>query len=357
MVKNDKKGINHGINKNTYYMLPIWFISLCNTKKYKINTQKEIKNKSYITIEYYNITLKVGFKALFNSNSKIKGIKSLDFDNANHCSSYRLGLCQVGDKNLCYAHNFEHQYLKSHNGYYWTFNAYLKGFLMSYVTRELSKNNNLKSLFMDFIDNHIDILRFNVNSDFKNINDFKLLLDIVSHCQNTVIYGYTARDDLLIEYNDNKDSYKNLTINGSNESYDNRYKCTFSLKEYYMARYQCLGACLECKKCFKLNNITIINLFHHSQADTILNTYKNREFIIKIFKAFNIDLNHDILKINKGLFSNLNKYLKDNYQIDLKNYDIKSLKTLMDGLQALHYEIMDNIDLYDKKLLMELRLI
>ena len=102
------------IDKNTYYKMPRWLMALFITSnkpssKYKCSN-KDLRAKNYVTIKVLDFNVKIPFKALFHSNSKIKGIKGLDFNNATFCDSYRLGYCRIGHKNQCYAFRFEYQY-------------------------------------------------------------------------------------------------------------------------------------------------------------------------------------------------------------------------------------------------------
>lgn len=329
---------NDSINKETYYRIPIWFISLGitsskKTSKYNAN-KSEIKKGYIIPIEYEGIALNIPFKALFGTNTKIKGIKSLDFNNASFCDSFRLGMCQIGDKSKCYAFKFEYIYKNSRDDFYFKFNAFFKGFLMVQALEYIYTNQRALKLFYEYINNKIEILRFNVNSDFKNRKDYLFLVSIALNCPDTVIYGYTARDDLLKGY-DAETSLKNLKFNGSNIMYNNRYMATFSLKEYFMATFRCFGSCMECKKCFKLEQQVITTLYHGTDSDIVFNTLENRLFMVELLNGLDMDLNisnEDLEpKIGSlGLFTNINKYFKVNYNVDLKNKDISNIKDLLD---------------------------
>ncbi len=358
MVKNSL------INKNTYYMLPMELKMIIsaygsNSSKYALNKQ-DLNNKWYITIIYCNIIFRIPFKALFHTNTKIKGIKGLDFSNATYCTSYMLGYCQIPCKNYCYAYVFEKQYIKStstKNGFL-KFNSYYKGLLLIRCFKALYSDLKLYNAFIDYIDKKIKVLRFNVNSEFNGINDFKLILDIAK-MTNTIVYGYSARDDLLKGYNDIKNNYSNLFINGSNICYDNRYKAVFSLKEYFMASNKCLGSCNDCKKCFKLHNKVITTLFHNSNSDSILNTYDNRLFLIELLNALDTRLNlkETDLKVNKGIYSSLNKFLVSNGFNDLKNLDINNIKELLDYIYYVPRMELNDLEYSNKTILKEYGLI
>ena len=331
---------NKAINKQTFYMIPRELLTIIHSygfknSKYSVN-KRDLKNNWYIEIIFQGITFKIPFKALFHTNSKIKGIKGLDFNNASYCSSFLKGTCQIPCQKYCYAFVFERQYISSIDSKkgFMTFNSYYKGFLLTRAFKVIYDEIRTYNLFIEYINKNIEVLRFNVNSEFNNANDWNLILDIAL-LTSTIVYGYTARDDLLKGYHmlkSNSSNYGNLFVNGSNQCYDNRYYVTFDLKEYFMASFKCFGSCNDCKKCFKLQNKIIITLFHNSNADTILNTYDNRKFIVTLLNALDINLNlteNDLLK-NKGIFSSLNNFFKSTYQIDLKDNDINNIKGLLD---------------------------
>ena len=352
------------INKNTYYMLSMELKMVISaygfdSSRYALN-KRDLKNNWYVPMEFLGISFKIPFKALFHTNSKIKGIKGLDFNNATLCSSYRLGYCQIPCKKYCYAMVFEKQYIKSIGSKkgFLSFNSYYKGFLLLRAFKVIYGDKKVYYAFIDYIDKNIDVLRFNVNSEFNNSNDFKLILDIAK-ITKTTIYGYTARDDLLNGYNAKKDDFKNLFINGSNKYYDNRYYVTFSLKEYFMASNKCFGLCHQCKKCFKLTNALITTLFHNSQADSILNTLDNRLFIVSLVNALdtNIGIKESDLRVNKGIFSSLNKFLMANGCDDLKTIDISNIKGFLDYIYYVpKMELLDSKNL-NKDVLKEYGLI
>ena len=324
------------INKQTYYQIPMELKMIINaygfnTSKYKLN-KRDLKNNYYVSIEFLGIAFKIPFKALFHTNDKIKGIKGLDFNNAAYCTSFRDNRCQIPCKKYCYAYVFELQYLSSIDSKkgFMTFNSYYKGFLLVRAFNVIYKDKNTYNKFLEYIDKYIPILRFNVNSEFNNALDVNLIYDIALICSNTIIYGYSARDDLLKGYK--PFNYSRLFINGSNEMYDNKYNVTFSLKEYFMAINKCLGSCNACKKCFKLKNELITTLFHNSRADSILNTLDNRNFIVRLVNALDgsLELKESDLRVNKGIFFSLNKFLISKGCNDLKSLDITNIKGFLD---------------------------
>lgn len=343
-----KMNENVSINKNTYYKLPIWFIAvaLSNNKKnstYKCS-KKDLKTGNYFVVSFENISLKIPFKAMFHTNSKIKGIYGFDFTNATFCSSYHLKYCKIENKKHCYAYNFECIYKNAKNDYYFKMNAYFKGFLIEYFLNVVYQNNCIKMQFLEYINTNIKILRFNVNSDFRNLKDYLFLLEIVAYCENTTIYGYTARNDLLKNYDCNQ--FTNLTINGSNEILDNMYNAVFSLAIYLISENKCIGECLKCGKCWKYQNKVITTLFHHSNSDSILNTLENRLFLVELVNALDstFNLKETDLKINKGIFTSLNKFFIKNGGFDLKDSDITNIKAFLDYLYYNKAELKENIN-------------
>ena len=337
------------ISKNTYYQIPYDLKIIMDAYGFKNSkyccNKSDIKKGYFIELEFLGIIFKIPFKALFHTNDKIKGIKGLDFNNATYCTSYYMGYCQIPCQKYCYAFVFEMQYLSSTDSKqgFKTFNSYFKGFLLVRCFDVLYSNSKAYDKFLEYINLKIPILRFNVNSEFNSHKDVNLIFDIALNCPNTVVYGYTARDDLLNGYNplDNK----RLFINGSNELYDNRYYATFSLKEYFMAKNKCLGSCHGCKKCFLLRHEIITTLFHNSMADSILNTVDNRNFLVSLINALDTEMNicEADLMVNKGIFFSLNKFLMSKGCDDLKEMDIKNIKGFLDYIYYMpKHEILDS---------------
>ena len=104
------------INYNTYCMIPkdllIFAVSSSKKNSKYAMTKKALNNMEFVQIELYGIRFIIPFKCLFGTNTKIKGIKSLDFNNASYCDSFRLGYCNI-KKSYCYAYVFEMQYYNS----------------------------------------------------------------------------------------------------------------------------------------------------------------------------------------------------------------------------------------------------
>lgn len=340
------------INKNTYYQIPRYLIALIfsnkRTGKYQLN-KTDYKNKFYfkVIIPGTEIILNVPFKAILKDNNKIKGIKGFNFNTATSCSSHRRGLCQVGNIKDCYAFQGEQR-----NKNDITNTGALKMNSIHQINLNILFNETIKrdkqvfNKFIEYLNLKIPYLRFNVNGDFKSQDDLNLLINICKEYTGTA-YGYTARDDL-----DRLQDLQTLAaVNGSNKKYTNKYTCTFLLETYLKAILngrECKGKCLNCCKCWTLKDTEIINLFHKKDADIILNTWINREFIIKIFKGFNINITHQDLTRLKGIYASINRYFKGN----LKNQDINNIKNLLYYIAACsHYDIKDNTDLYNIKTL------
>lgn len=342
---------NRDISKNTYYMLTLEFKLLCvtvsraNSGKYYL-TNKEAKKGYFLELKELNITLKVPFRALFNTNNKLKGIKSLSFSSAEYCLSYILGYCQLKNGSLsCYAKNGEARAsgIYSKNGIL-KINSFSHSLIVIKALNLIKSNNELKTRFIEYINLNIDILRFNLKGDFKDYSDIILLSDIVKNCNNTVFYGYSARDDLLNDKNGFKEfnGLNNFYLNGSNMAYNNRFKATYNLKEWFISPFKCLGDCNKCKKCFKLNNKVINCLIHNKSSDIILNTIDNRSFLIELLSCYGLNITDSDLKVNKGLLSSLNTYFNGlNINIEFKKW-LDFYYFITDS-----YELKDNIEQID----------
>ena len=348
------------INKNNYYQIPRFIIALIFSNqrggKYTA-TKTEIKNNYYfkLPVPGMNLELNVPFKAILKDNTKIKGIKALNFSTAKDCSSHRRGLCQVKSIYDCYAFQGEERNKNdiTDNGSL-KINSRHQIELSVYFIEVLKHKKDTLKNFINYLNARIKYLRFSVNGDFKSQADIDILTKICKS-YNGICYGYTAADWL-----DFQELQKFAAVNGSNRKYTNRYKATYNLNEYFQAiikSRECLGECISCGKCWKLKNTTIINLFHKKDADQILNTYKNREFIIKLLAAFNINITQQDLTKYTGIYYSINAYFKKEYQTNLKDQDIKNIKDFLITIANSHYDIIDNIDQYNKEALKELGII
>ena len=347
------------INKNTYYQIPRFILAAaCSNKrggKYTAN-KTELKNgwTFEVNIPGLNIVLTIPFKAILKDNSKIKGVKGYNFSTATNCRSHRRKLCQVGKLTDCYAYVGEER----------SKNDLLKdgGLKMNsrhQIELNMTANNQFKSnpelltCFIDYLNQKIPYLRFNVNGDFRHKSDINLLINI---CQqyNGVCYGYTAADDL----EKIPELQEVAAVNGSNQQYTNKYTCTFSLETYFnsiLAGNNCLGGCIDCGKCWTFKSEEIINLFHKKDSDVILNTWENRQFISRILEAFNIPTTEKDLRILKGIYSSTRRHILNNGGCDLKDNDINNIKEFLYYIAACsHYDIVDNQELYNTDALKEL---
>jgi len=337
------------INKNTYYMLSpevlngAVSISRATSGKYKL-TKNDAKIGYYFIIKEQGINLRVPFRALFSTNDKLKGIKSISFSTAKYCQSYLLGLCQLKEGCLsCYAKNGEARAsgTRTKSGHL-KLNSFLASCLVIKCLNQLKTNSQLLQLFIEYVSNNIKLVRFNLKGDFKNSSDIILLSKIVSGCTGTVFYGYSARDDLLKGAGlfELFSGCSNFYLNGSNCIYTNRFKATYDLKEWFLSSFKCLGGCTGCKKCFKLHDKTINCLIHNKSSDKLLNTADNRAFLADLLNCYGLDITAADLTARVGLLDSFNNWLTSQ-KIDLQfNKFLDFYYYVTDT-----YEINDNIEL------------
>ena len=301
------------------------------TSKYYLTPTDE-KNKYYVKITAENGTaLKVPFKAMFfkeNNNKKLGKILSIS-NSSTHCSSHAKGFCQLNNpQNECYGLKTENQYKR---------NDIINSYESNLISGLILNAANVTYL-SNYINNQLkpDYIRFNKHGDFINHQQFLKLLNLVENCKNTIFYGYTCRDDILSSYNITSDFLKevipNLRINGSNKLYTNRFKVTYSLKEYTQANNICLGTCLKCKKCINQTGRVIYCLYHGSNKETVLNTAENRKFIKELLNALNINITAADLQTHKKLYDSINNYYIKNESLNLKDVNINNTKELIDNI-------------------------
>lgn len=339
------------ITKNNYYIIPRYLIALIFSEKrggkYTANKTELKEGWTFeVNIPGLNIILEIPFKAILKDNDKLKGIKGFNFSTATNCRSHRLGLCQVGNKKDCYAYIGEQ---RDKNDI--TKNGGLKMNSRHQINLNMLFNDKLKhdpellNKFIEYLNQKIPYLRFNVNGDFRHYSDIQLLTNICKEYTGTA-YGYTAADDLQ----GLQELQTVAAVNGSRRKYTNRYKATYSLEEFFNSILQgknCLGGCIDCRKCWTLKDSTIINLFHKKDADATLNTWNNRQFITRILNAFNIPTQPEDLNILKGIYSSTRRHILNSGGCDLKDQDINNIKDLLYYIAACsHYDIQDNIELY-----------
>jgi len=344
--------MNQTVNKNTFYQIPRYLIALVFSNqrggKYTAN-KTELKNNwtFIVNIPGLNLVLNIPFKAILKDNDKLKGIKGFNFSTATHCRSHRLGMCQVKNKKDCYAYQGE-QRAKSDI----TKQGGLKMNSRHQIQLNMLFNDKLKhdpvllNHFIDYLNQRVPYLRFNVNGDFRTSEDIQLLTNICKEYTGTA-YGYTAADDLQ-----GLDQLQTVAaLNGSNRKYTNRYKATYSLETYFKSILEgknCLGGCIDCGKCWTMKDSTIINLFHKKDSDVILNTWNNRQFIASILNAFNIPTTPEDLQTLKGIYSSTRRHILQAGGCDLKDQDINNIKDLLYYTAACsHYDIQDNQELYN----------
>lgn len=345
------------ISKNDYYKLSPWFIGACmsisrgSTKKYKMIKTEE-KKGFYLFLSQGPITLKVPFRALFDTNDKIKPIVSLSFISALECPSEKRGLCQLAKSGeSCYAKNGARQA----SGTFITsgqfkgapcLNSYYNSCLVQTCIDIIKQDQDIFKRFISYVQELVPILRFNLKGDFRTLEDYYFILKVALLCPNTIVYGYSARDDLLAPV---RGFYlvSNFYLNGSNNEYTNRFKACYDLKKWLTSSKICLGGCTGCKKCYNFRGESILCLVHGKNQDQDLNTWLNRVFLCKLFNALNSPdspvLEPEDLQVKKGLLESLNYQLTN--KLGIKDLEFKDYWTLRAWLQGLHYEVQDNMEL------------
>lgn len=339
--------MNQTVNKNNYYQIPRYLIALiCSNQrggKYTAN-KTELKNgwTFKVFIPGMDLILNVPFKAILKDNTKIRGIKGFNFSTATNCRSHRRGYCQVGNIKDCYAFQGEER-----NKNDITNTGELKMNSRHQIELNMLFNDMVKhdpkllTGFINYLNQKVPYLRFNVNGDFRNCSDIKLLVNICSSYTGTA-YGYTAADDL----EGIQELQKHAAVNGSNRKYTNKYTCTFSLETYFKSILEgknCIGGCIQCGKCWTMKDAVIINLFHKKDSDVILNTWNNRRFIASILTAFNIPTQPEDLQVLQGIYSSTRKHIKQTTGSDIKDQDINNIKEFLYYIAACsHYDIQDN---------------
>lgn len=339
------------MNRETYIKMSDEFkgachsVSMATSGRYLL-TQKDNKKGYYIMLEEEGIPLKLPFRALFETNDKISPINSLSFCSAFDCPSDRLGLCQLCEnKGLCYAKAGQ----RRANGTFRGKKSKLYGArqinstqaskIVERAINALYKDKGLYKLFLKYIDENIKILRFNLKGDFRSRKDIKLIKNIAEYCQDTILYGYSARDDIL-KPNEFDKYYHQIYLNGSNMKYTNYFKVTTDLKEYFQANNICLGGCKGCGNCFTLIDSVITVLLHGKDSDKALNTPANREFLATLLNALNIHFKFtpSDFNIKGGLFESLKTQIESQgVSIDFENFT--ELKLWLDSS---HYEIKNS---------------
>lgn len=335
------------MNRETYNMLSIEFKAVCHSVSMAKSgryclTKTDLKRGYYVTLEELGITLKLGFRALFETNDKIAPIRSLSFINAFDCPSAKRGLCQLcNNKELCYARA---GHLRA-SGTYRTkgqfkgctqINSLQSAKIVSRALDAIYSNKALLKLLINYIDVNIPILRFNLKGDFRSRKDINFIKLVAEYTEDTILYGYSARDDILSPTEFDA-YYHRVFLNGSNKKYTNRFEVVTDLKEYFKASFICHGGCKGCGNCYYLVDTTIKALLHGKGSDEVLNTLENREFLATLMSALGYTMTPKDLTVNKGLYRSLKK------QFELRGLTIPfdSLKDLKEFLDSSHYDLKD----------------
>lgn len=279
----------------------------------------------YLTFEYQKEKINVPFRYLLaNTNKKLNGIPYINFEI--ECSSKLKEYCSI----CKYCYSLLGQKLFKNNNY----KIILNCLFIRYIINEYHKDN-LKpfKVVVNYLKN-VPLVRFNCNNDFNNIGDLTFLIELATKLPNTIIYGYTKRLDLKDNIK-SLDVPKNLIINSNYlelSKNGNVYKTTYDIQEYITSNYNCIGTCTQCLKCTKRKNKTIYVLLHgqKNRIDSVYNTQKNRQYLIKFFNNNNINIKEQDLTTNKGLLSSLNKYLRSNNH----NLQFKNIKELSDYIKS-----------------------
>lgn len=304
---------------------------LTNNKSINLNLMDKTRG-FYVTFEYKGQKINIPFEYLLtNTNKKLRGIAYINFEI--ECSSKNKGYCSI----CKYCYSILGQHLFKNNNHKICLNV----LFIKYVINEYNQGN-LKpfKLVIDYLKD-VPLIRFNCNNDFNSINNIKFLVELSKNLQDTIIYGYTKRLDLKNNI-ESLDVPKNLIINSNYlelSKNGNTYVTTYDIQEYINSNYTCKGECINCLKCTKKTNKTIYCLLHgpKNRIDSVYNTQKNRQYLIKFFNQHNINIKDKDLKTNKGLLSSLNKYLRsNNHNLQFKN--IKKLADYIKSFGGIQYE-------------------
>lgn len=257
--------------------------------------------------------LEVPFRALFNENSKIKGILGICFSSARECPSRALGLCQLPSDKLCYARSGEKRATRRENenggkGMDSFYNACLSSAFWD-IWKE---DSDIRVRLFDYLDaKDIHTIRFNLKGDFRDSED----VDIIYHFAQSgyKMVGYTARDDLAPSLEE-LGNHPKCFLNGSNRAYTNRFRVTADIEDYLNAPFRCLGSCSNCGNCYNLRDKEIVCLVHGNGSDTVLNNEYNRDWLLAELSFLGIGISENDLMQNKGLMSSLNKALKGYFE-------------------------------------------
>ena len=252
--------------------------------------------------------LEVPFRAIIQTNNKVKGIVSVSFGTARACPSRELGLCQLPTDKLCYARAGERRATRKNNGEgLQGMDSYYNGVLCSAFWDKFETQGDIRVAFMEFLDHMgTNTLRFNLKGDFRHSLDCLAIFHLAQNGYK--LTGYTARDDLT--ECEELGRHENIILNGSNRKYTNRFRATDSISDYLGAKYRCLGNCSKCRKCYTLRGVEIVVLVHGNGSQTQLNNSANWELLNETLGVFHgVKFDTKDTKRAKGLLTCLNKAL------------------------------------------------
>lgn len=303
--------------------------------------------------------LEVPLSAVFDTNAKTEGILGVFFGNASDCPSKARGLCQLPTTSICYALQGQKQATRKNNGDGSKgMDSTFKGLLASYYWDLFEYDQATRYTFLEYCDFYkIDTLRFNLRGDFRHSLDITAIEYIAGGGLKLV--GYTARDDMA-DLLEQLGKNPNITLNGSNRKYTNRFYVTTDLMEFFTAKNKCRGSCAFCRNCYRLRGELITVLVHGSDSETVLNDddlngAKNRHFIEAVSHAVGlVEITADRLATTglKTLFGSLDKIFNKFYGYSLKELNYKSSKDYikailgdLEGFDKVDYEALNKMGL------------
>lgn len=228
----------------------------------------------------------------------------------------------------------------------------------------------------------IQIVRFNQEGDFKDLDDYLKTAKIAELSPNSKFYGYTKNEEIL-EYIKNNGTPDNYQMNNSLGTWDtgNYVVAHWSeIIDYLEKDYKlCQGACEACKQCLvDINKVTILraggeplkvgNLKHlttEGQIEVFKRLRDKEAQGDNVTKQFAKDTIKEVSRISKfvkpikgqtTLFSNQGEHrrlpeLADYYPIDKSRRDTKFIESL--GYGGMDRNIMDFFNEVDETFMWE----
>lgn len=228
-----------------------------------IEIKKECHDQSLVTVKNKTITIKNKELNVDMSFYVSKGNKKLpkscyifNISSSHNCISNKLGLCNLGSSNKCYAFKAEKQYkdcLKCRNNQETCWNEIKdKNLIYEFI---------LGLLLMSYksTKNSMKTLRLNECGDIKDILDIIYFELIATHLTDIGVttYTYTHRIDLI---NSIKYRTENLIVNGSDFMLHNEFRVVDKFTNN-PNNLKCHGNCDTCNYCkIKLNKVIEIEL-------------------------------------------------------------------------------------------------